>query len=265
MAASAFRRLYNLEWVGAGCDGPRGSLPGTSTDDTVGTYATDYAVAVVGFVTAAALLCNHSLPRSHKLCGASFFAWTAFGYGVAGALRQSLREDELSPTHRFAWTVSFVSTLIGIISFQLLANSVLVARFPSLARCGKYILVVSLVLFVIVIDYNIFAGASFLVTGAYSLAVLLYASVVFGLASEFAKLSGCALMITGMVVQAALSSRCGDAAYRNCFTDCPLPAPQFNHNALFHTLLALGLVVLGVAMHASPHASQKAGHMSPAV
>ena len=35
---------------------------------------------------------------------------------------------------------------------------------------------------------------------------------------------------------------CGDAAYLMCWQDCPLKKPtKFNHNALFHVFIVIGL------------------------
>ena len=47
---------------------------------------------------------------------------------------------------------------------------------------------------------------------------------------------------TGFIVQVTLESRCGDDGYEDCFVDCPLPA-NFNHNALFHVLVVVGMLI----------------------
>ena len=47
---------------------------------------------------------------------------------------------------------------------------------------------------------------------------------------------------TGIVVQVALASWCGEDAYQDCFVECPLPV-NFNHNALFHVLVVVGMLV----------------------
>ena len=57
-----------------------------------------------------------------------------------------------------------------------------------------------------------------------------------------------AVMIGGMLIQVALADVCGDPGYEDCWEDCPLPAPEFNHNALFHFLYAVGLLALCVGV-----------------
>lgn len=56
-----------------------------------------------------------------------------------------------------------------------------------------------------------------------------------------------ALLVVGGVVQILLAPLCGYDAYPDCFEDCPLPAPDFNHNALFHVfaMFCYGLYGLG--------------------
>lgn len=38
---------------------------------------------------------------------------------------------------------------------------------------------------------------------------------------------------------------CGSGGYKDCFAQCPLPAPTFNHNALFHIFAALSIYLYG--------------------
>merc|ERR1712232_20823 len=64
--------------------------------------------------------------------------------------------------------------------------------------------------------------------------------------------AGIVFQIAGFAVQIALSPTCGDAAYENCFRDCPLPAPYFNHNALFHVLYAVGMVPVAIGWNLNP-------------
>lgn len=60
---------------------------------------------------------------------------------------------------------------------------------------------------------------------------------------------GNCLILAGLLVQVLLAPRCGPSeAYENCFRDCPLPTDPltFNHNALFHVLVAIGMVFQGM-------------------
>ena len=62
------------------------------------------------------------------------------------------------------------------------------------------------------------------------------------------KVAAGVVMIGGMLIQVALADVCGDPGYEDCWEDCPLPAPEFNHNALFHFLYAVGLLALCVGV-----------------
>lgn len=65
------------------------------------------------------------------------------------------------------------------------------------------------------------------------------------------KVLGAALWISGLLVWVMLRTKCGFSEYDNCFDECPLPF-EFNHNALFHLLYAIGLVVYGWSEDISP-------------
>ena len=72
------------------------------------------------------------------------------------------------------------------------------------------------------------------------------------------KALGTVSMILGYVLQALLAGKCGDSAYEKCFADCPLPKPMiFNHNALFHVVYLIGMVVLGLFEDISPSVTSK--------
>ena len=52
-------------------------------------------------------------------------------------------------------------------------------------------------------------------------------------------------ILFGYAVQVLLAPTCGTVGYKDCFEKCPLPAPYFNHNALFHVFYVFGVFVLG--------------------
>jgi hypothetical protein len=64
------------------------------------------------------------------------------------------------------------------------------------------------------------------------------------------------LYLVGFTVQIVLKGVCGSGGYESCFEECPLPDPaNFNHNAIFHVLVAASLVMLGVLEFVLPSAS----------
>ena len=59
--------------------------------------------------------------------------------------------------------------------------------------------------------------------------------------------------VISLMIQASWEPACGLAAYEVCFEDCPLPNPTvFNHNALFHVLMVVSLVVQAIAEYKYP-------------
>lgn len=67
---------------------------------------------------------------------------------------------------------------------------------------------------------------------------------------------GIPIIFVGAVVQVGLGPACGT----RCPLDCPLPAPRFDHNALFHLLqgvgmgiLARGIYMVCMGLHHCPH------------
>eukprot|EP00527_Entomoneis_sp_CCMP2396_P008160 CAMPEP_0198137768 /NCGR_PEP_ID=MMETSP1443-20131203/1225_1 /TAXON_ID=186043 /ORGANISM="Entomoneis sp., Strain CCMP2396" /LENGTH=416 /DNA_ID=CAMNT_0043799305 /DNA_START=201 /DNA_END=1451 /DNA_ORIENTATION=+ len=49
----------------------------------------------------------------------------------------------------------------------------------------------------------------------------------------------------GFAIQYGWKGVCGSGGYQDCFVNCPLPAPTFNHNALFHILAAISIYLYG--------------------
>merc|ERR1740121_1802662 len=45
---------------------------------------------------------------------------------------------------------------------------------------------------------------------------------------------------------------CGHAGYSQCWMDCPLPAPYFNHAALCNAISCVAFIFLGIAFHVAP-------------
>lgn len=57
-------------------------------------------------------------------------------------------------------------------------------------------------------------------------------------------ISGFLFWLIAALVQVSLGSACS----KPCPTDCPLPVPNFNHNALFHILLVPGYVLMALGV-----------------
>ena len=109
------RRLFSQNYVDGGCvgDPPKN----TTTDDTLGCYATNYLILCVGVLAAMVFVRARErleragasgVERGLAAAYAAFFALTGLGYGAAGVLH-----------HRFAlappgwWAAAYVVVLLG--------------------------------------------------------------------------------------------------------------------------------------------------------
>jgi hypothetical protein len=226
----------------------------SNTDDTFATYASDYLIALIGVVAAVAMATNTNASSIYKILSICFFAFTGLGYGIAAVLHQILHEDfqHSLPEHQIWWKLSYIGVLIGSAGLCVLGNHLL----PCCEDPGR-----ATILYVLDAIASLIHGAAIvqtmidpqlLVTGALTAVVMLYLLVVWAVRAQWVKAVAMLFCVGGMIVQITLSSSCGDAAYESCFAECPLPAPYFNHNALFHVLYAIGLLIVGVAMCKDP-------------
>jgi len=69
------------------------------------------------------------------------------------------------------------------------------------------------------------------------------------------------VIFAGAYVQVALGPACGNT----CPADCPLPAPHFDHNALFHLAQAVGMALLAYGMDKTCRAMENAVAMENAM
>ena len=109
------RRLFSQNYVDGGCEGD--PPKNTTTDDTLGCYATNYLILCVGVLAAMVFVRARErleragasgVERGLAAAYAAFFALTGLGYGAAGVLH-----------HRFAlappgwWAAAYVVVLLG--------------------------------------------------------------------------------------------------------------------------------------------------------
>ena len=109
------RRLFSQNYVDGGCQGD--PPKNTTTDDTLGCYATNYLILCVGVLAAMVFVRARErleragasgVERGLAAAYAAFFALTGLGYGAAGVLH-----------HKFAlappgwWAAAYVVVLLG--------------------------------------------------------------------------------------------------------------------------------------------------------
>ncbi|CAK0839955.1 unnamed protein product [Prorocentrum cordatum] len=249
--------LYDYDYVEGGCIGT--PPDGTATDDSFGTYATNYLILAIGVAAALPIFFNPRAGTLSKILGPSFFLLNGLGYGVAGYLHQVIHHTAEFAVYALWFKTSYVAAVLGVLAFHMYSNYAHHFSIPETdccKACLPYLNGFAIVPAVIIVAMQVFVGAKLLQVGVYSVVVMIYALFTFlragGGAIDRVTVVGIVLIIVGYLAQPVLDPICGDSQSADCFSQCPLPAPYFNHNAMFHLLFAIGLAVLGVTLSLHP-------------
>mmetsp|Transcript_135915 Transcript_135915/g.202124 ORF Transcript_135915/g.202124 Transcript_135915/m.202124 type:complete len:292 (-) Transcript_135915:119-994(-) len=257
------RSLYDQEFLEAGCP-PEDFDEVYKVDDTIGTWVTN--IVILGFCLLAVLklsMCSPNNKNNNKYMIAFFF-FNGLSFGVAGVFHAVVhRSDDPSkdPYTRAFYalygisTVCFSLAILGLVTDNAVAWWVVALITTALT-----------VYTTIVIDH--FVAGVLVNIGI----ILPAACIIYGIqacrrpshhhkCNNVVKIVGILGMILGVVIQLVLRGTCGDGGYEDCFEDCPLPHPtKFNHNALFHVVHLVGVILLAAAearnpsLRSTPHA-----------
>mmetsp|Transcript_7145 Transcript_7145/g.8135 ORF Transcript_7145/g.8135 Transcript_7145/m.8135 type:complete len:306 (+) Transcript_7145:629-1546(+) len=187
-----------------------------------------------------------------------FFAMMALSFGIAG-IQHQIVSTRNSPARILLEVISWLLFHLGNIALLLMLFE-MTNVYPRNASTCKQItwyigIVIGLAVFVltIVMETLLYAGVLGILLYIATIAVNIMAAAKDGknIIHYTSKIVGVALLIFGLLVWVTLHPKCGWPEYENCFNECPLPF-EFNHNALFHLLFAIGLVVYGWSENISP-------------
>ena len=187
-----------------------------------------------------------------------WFAMNALSFGIAG-IQHQIVSTRNSPARIPLEVISWLLFQLGNIALLLMLFE-MTNVYPRNASTCKQItwyigIVISLAVFVltIVMESLLYAGVLGLLLYIATIAVNIMAATKDGknIIHYTSKIVGVALLIFGLLVWVTLHPKCGWPEYENCFEECPLPF-EFNHNALFHLLFAIGLVICGWSEDISP-------------
>lgn len=138
--------------------------------------------------------------------------------------------------------MAYILTTLGGLSlqFQISANLMAVGKAK-----GLYL---GYTIFVSIIGIGTIVGLVFsrnlILAGAYLIVSYLWFLIYYGIQKDWANVLGSIINLVGFGVQQGLDSACGVKGYDVCWQDCPLRHPDvFNHNAIFHVLVFIGLIV----------------------
>lgn len=247
------RVLFDRDYIDSNCT--IGYDESYNVDNTVATYLTCYAVGVIGFTAATAAVFQFSKQRAFisGLPMALFFGITALAYTIGGVGHQITEQRGELLGHEILTRLSYVLCIIS--------NAILIATGITLVTTNITSIIKFLWIFVnLAVLVHSMVKRSLFYVGVLSMITYLSMSVVYIIfyirkrsdngeryIAYLTKAVSLLVMTAGMLVQGLLAGKCGRSGYEICFQNCPLPAPDFNHNALFHIIYGVGLGLFAVA------------------
>lgn len=254
------RSLYSQQFLDFNCNaiqfGGQAGLDLTKVDDTIGTWSTNYAILAIGLLGFFVFSCMKDplVASSHRRFAftSSYFGLTGLGYGVAG-INHQISSLETDPKFYF---VAYILTILGALALQLqIGMNWKASGNPKNWYNLLAILIGFAAVLVIAVWYIV------IVVGAYLIVSNLWFVVYFGVIKDWLASAGAVFVVAGFLVQFFMAPSCGDRGYEDCFQDCILPDPMtFNHNALFHVLVIVGMLLHLFARFVPLEAFEQAGN-----
>jgi len=227
--------------------------------------------------SSSAVVSSYHVNHYYYLMG--YFAWSSVGYSLAGVGHQLYTTVDDNPLGHYAvFATSLFCVALGVVCAQLELiigarttetnsssnqkhdlNGVDIENNDSITTTKRqccnhnryyYSIIAVLGIFIVTVLSAIIMELSerdlepiWTIAGVYIfLGITAVSTVYLILYRDWGAGLGGLVYATGIVVQVALASRCGDDAYEDCFVECPLPV-NFNHNALFHVLVVVGMLI----------------------
>ncbi len=262
MLISTPRILYDYEFINAGC--PVEDYNSVyDPDDTIATYSTNFLITLVCLIFATFILLRkgHESQTKNKYYMATFFIGVGLGFFVAGVAHAVIKTSD-DPTYIIYARFTRLPAGLGASALLLL-----LLKFYGLDRSAAapwnivwWSLATIVVLFASItsiVEQLLFINQVFFLAAHLCAALVYFQQMCCNnsrniVTSSMIKrkdlgIRGFAFVILlgSMLIQMLLAPLCGIGGYKDCFEKCPLPAPTFNHNALFHVLYLIGLIVLG--------------------
>jgi hypothetical protein len=273
------RHLYDEVYLEANCNATLVLFdPTMNVDDTPATYWTNYAILAVGIVMGMLVGCRqryyhvvstatgnateqHDDEQKMTVSLAVFFVSIGTAFGLAG-LGHQIIDDEDDPLNQILPRVYFGFILFGNAFLMRVALILQVAEWSGWKVLFWGVVNVGLIAASVALKESLIAGIALLATSL--LVVLTHIRQAYACCFSsspavgerrttwrhpevlfLSKAMSMAMLSLGLLLQVSLAPACGAEGYQNCFIDCPLPAPTFNHNALFHVAVLVALVTYG--------------------
>lgn len=210
------------------------------------TYATNYVIAMVALLYAFMLYPKQQDKEQVGKFVCLYLSSTGIAFGVAGVGHQITKEQEELLNQFLLPLTAFAGNVGTFCLFRILI--LYTKEWEGPVRVAWWVLAIC-----VTVVGAVMAVSSPIITGMVGLISVVSALIVHTL--QFIKSKKSALLLKalafvflliGGIFQMVLAPLCGYDAYPDCFPDCPLPAPDFNHNALFHVFAIICYVLYGL-------------------
>lgn len=218
--------------------------------------------------------------QQERVWSSIYFLCNGIGYILAGHSHQvfTLTTQYTSPsTDKLSWDLGLYMVLLAQIAWQVSASemvlmvsgrrsSTLATTDPQQVNHHRHGIITTITRIFNVICLVVLTGVFFgtlqehlILVGAYMVILAIVTSIVYGKlrihtpCGVVASILGNLCLLAGLMVQVLLEGTCGSPGYQDCFQECPLPTNPavFNHNAVFHILVAVGLTLQAIGWYQS--------------
>ena len=253
---SRSRELYNQDFLDSNCNAELASFhEQNGVDSSIATFSTNYIIAAIAILFALVLNRRQQQQADKEHAGkfvSLYFCSTGLSFLIAGVGHQFSEKQEEVLNQYLLRIVAFFAS-VG--TFALLRTLLLYRHVLQ----GKLLWTWWIISGIATVWGTAVALANPLVVGVPGLVAILSGFVLHIMQWKRSGTIGLAMKtfsfffyLVGGIFQAIWAPVCGYDAYPDCFVDCPLPAPEFNHNALFHVFVVLYFLIYGAGEWLQP-------------
>ena len=239
--ASIERKVYDNDFLDSNCKLPYDE--DTKMDNLEWTGNMNFIFSAVILLAGSAVWYKSERKRADRYI-AGFLIMASISYGlIPGIIRKAV--DRLQDG--FVYTLPQRIVLTGIHVAHMLLMYAGVRSVSGKLSVTDFWLVFNIVVIICaLLKLAVVVVSVGFIIGIFMLGVFTFQAIKKN-SKVWIKALAMAVSTFALIEQSVLARSCGDAAYENCFQDCPLPNPKvFNHNALQMLLFIIAFVLLAL-------------------
>jgi len=235
------RQLYDIDYLNSNCT--LAIDKNSNIDDLKWTGITNFIIFGTTLLSSLLLWYKSDKKRADRYMPGIFFV-VSLSYGlVPGIIRQIFHGVDYGIPGSIL--IRLVLVLLEIAHAMLMFVGIR-SLTSNLAARDAWLVLNLIVLILALLKVSAVVLLYGLVVVVFILGIYMYQAIKND-GRVWVKVLAVVVLLFGYVIQVVLAKTCGDAAYENCFRDCPLPNPSvFNHNALQLLIFAVGFGLLAV-------------------